>query len=1018
MILDIAQNPTQLDISYLDKAGNKSIMQIPVQQYSNWVIDHSNIGTPGYVDISGRPVVQRWAKRFRTFDLLSFLHDLPEEQRNELFAYREANLVAFDIETMIGDSFPVPELAEMPINCISNVDTHMNIVVYTTKPVTGDITVQDVVEAEPNEDGAFMEIIKCTVVDIAAKNPKLYEQLISEGKSDSELVDYETGKWLKTVQRVTTLPDEVNKITKDQIGHLIAPHEKIDVKLLHFDTEKQMLEAWLGTVVKFGAVLAGWNIDGFDNMYICNRCRQLGIPIEHGSITGQVAGMAGMPKHTIFADYMQMVEKYDRRIQNRESSRLDYISFRLLGKGKLPYRGTLKELEENDVPGFLAYNAIDSILVQLIHRNLNLMATLYGFCQVCYIPLAKANSQVAQTEALISLDTLDWLDTSGVELPPKPQTDQILVAAFDERKPPRRKYDGGHVKEPHKHVAGWNACVDYSGLYPSCQRSLNLSVENYIGHLSMFTPAQQRAIMSDKNYLISVNKNVYKNDRAYAYKRIQIFLRAKRDYHKARMNKHLAFMQPFIERALHERGVWAENPVVDESVKELFWTVTIDGNDYTPNLVDLNQPGDEYDTPEDAANHTNGHANHVNFLWFLFHENLRQGFFEMNMQVSYKLVANSLYGATANEGNSFRNVDVADDTTAEGRNSIVTAEILINNWFNFEWPTDHAAHKFLLDAFPGQFTKLVEGDMPPLAIKDRIMYIDTDSLYIEYVDLMEACGFTGSEIDFMVYLYNGYKVDNGDSTKTKVPGYLGTTIEGRLHDMVNNRHGQSMQAFDLEHIARTALFRKKKSYIKSSDWVDGRKYDYDDAFRHLKTTGFALARTFQSVKARETCRKAIVEILQGKWKTQADYLRNVMAIWQDFQTWPLDDISKRMSIKKHIYDRQIPTLEPYPAFQSRTLPQYRGAGWFNWQLVQRGLQSQIEPIKDGFVCFYEDTYGNHFSYRLNDCPDWAPEPNKVIQFYKLVADVIRDVASYYGIVCPLPIGDDTLNNNNEEEDEE
>jgi DNA polymerase elongation subunit (family B) len=1018
MILDIAQNRSQLDISYLNKDGNKAVMQIPVPQFTNWVIDYNGNGTPGYIDISGKPVVKRWAKRFRTFDLLEFLHSLPKDKQDELFAYREANLVAFDIETQIGDSFPVPELAEMPINCISNVDTHMNIVVYTTKEVAGDITVEDVVEAEPTDDGAFMEVIQCAVIDIAAKNPKKYEQLLSEGHADGEMVDYETGRWLKLVKRQTTLPDEVNKITREQIGHLVAPHEQINVQLLHFDTEKQMLEAWLSTVVKFGAVLSGWNIDGFDNMYICNRCKQLGIPMELGSITGQISTMTGMPKHTIFVDYMAMIEKYDRRIQNRESSRLDYISFRLLGKGKLSYRGSLKDLEENDVPGFLAYNAIDSILVQLIHRNLNLMATLYGFSHVCYIPLAKANSQVAQTEALISLDTLNWLDTEGIDMPPKPDDGYYHVAAYDERKPPRRKYDGGHVKEPHKHVASWNACIDYSGLYPSCQRSLNMSVENYIGPLSRFTPAQQRAILNDKNYLVSVNKNVYKNDRAYAYKRIQIFLRAKRDYHKARMNKHLALMQPFIEKALHERGVWQENPVVDETVKELFWTVTIDGKDYTPNLVDLNEPGTEYDTPEDAANHTNGHENHVNFLWFLFHENLRQGFFEMNMQVSYKLVANSLYGATANEGNSFRNVDVADDTTAEGRNSIITGEMLINNWFNFEWAHDYAAHKFLLNAFPGQFTKLVEGDMPPLPIKDRVMYIDTDSLYIEYIDLMENCGYTGSEIDFMVALYNGYKRKNPDGTKTKVKGYLGELIEGRLHDMVNGRHGASMQKFDLEHIARVGLFRKKKSYLKTSDWVDGRTYTYDDAFKHLKCTGFALARTFQSVRARETCRKAIVEILQGKWKTKADYLRNLMLIWQDFQTWSIDDISKRMSIRKHIYDKQIPKLLPYPDFQKRTLPQYRGAGWHNWQLIQRGLQDQVEPIKDGFVCFYEDIYGNFFSYRLNDCPSWAPEPNKVMQFYKLVADVIRDVACYYDIVCPLNIGEEPAPNSEDSEEDQ
>jgi DNA polymerase elongation subunit (family B) len=221
------------------------------------------------------------------------------------------------------------------------------------------------------------------------------------------------------------------------------------------------------------------------------------------------------------------------------------------------------------------------------------MATLYGFSQVCKIPLAKAKSQVAQTEALISLDTLDMLDSEGIQLPEKPKFDHIQVAAFDPNRPPRRKYDGGHVKEPHKHVSQWDACIDFSGLYPSCHRSCNLSVENYLGPISQYNEATQAAILQNKNYFVSVNNNVYRNDRAYAYKRIQIYLRAKRDYHKERMNKHLSLQQPFIERALHERGVWNENPIVDESITTLPWTVYIEDNKYEPDLAHLNNPGDQ-----------------------------------------------------------------------------------------------------------------------------------------------------------------------------------------------------------------------------------------------------------------------------------------------------------------------------------------------------------------------------------------------------------------------------------------
>lgn len=996
MILEIDQKIGQIDISYLNKDGNKAVMQIPVPSYSQWQIDYEGMGTPGYIDFSGKPVKKKWAKSFRTFDILEFLKSLPKEQQEELFAYRESNLVACDIETMIGDRFPKPELAEQPVNAISCVDSQMNILVYTTKNCAGEITVNDRIEAEPNEIGAYQEIIKIKVSDIYEHDPDnadaAVERLQNEGLEMDSMIDWPTGKWYKVVPRVTTMKDEVDKIVHEQIGHLIAPHEKIDVNLLQFDTEKHMLEAWFGNVSKFASVIAFWNGDGFDKPYLLNRCKILGIPVNIGSITGEIASQMGTPKHTVFVDYMYMVEKYGRTIPNRESMKLDYISWRVLGVGKMPYRGTLKELEENDVPGFLAYNAIDSCIVQLIHRQMNLMSVFYGFAQVCKLPLAKADSQVAQTESLISLDTLDMLDLAGIEMPEKPNTGATLVAAFDPRALPRRKYDGGHVKDPFQHVASWSACIDFSGLYPSVHRSCNLSIENYLGPIGQFNSAMQKKILDDPNYFVSCRNNVYKNDRPYAYKRIQIYLRAKRDYHKKRSHKHLSIQQPFIEYALWERGVWKEKPNTDPNIKELIYPVWIDGKEYRPNLCNLNEKDENGE-----------YKDHVNFLWFLFHNNLREGFFEFNMQLSFKLVANSLYGATANEWNTFRNVEVADDTTAEGRNSIICAEKIMNNWLNYEWPTDYEAHKWFLERFPGQFTKLVEGDMPPLEIKDRVYYIDTDSLYVGFKDLMDNCGYTGDEIDFFQYFYTEF---------------FGKIMNKRLHDMVNGRHGESMQAFDLEHITQSALFRKKKSYMYSHDWDDGRRYSYDDAFNHLKCTGFALARSFQSLKCREVAKNAIVQIMQGKWATKEDYLRNMLVLWQDFQTWSIEDISKRMSIKKDLYEKQILAIEPYPDFAKRTLPQYKGAAWYNWQLRKRGLTAAEQDIDDGYVCFYEDVNGNHFAYRLFELPDWHPEPNKVVQFWKLLAGVIRDVAIYYDIVCPLPLGEVEVGVESESDEDE
>jgi DNA polymerase elongation subunit (family B) len=996
MILEIDMRPNCLDVSYLDKNGNKLLRQFPVNGYTQWQIDQRGVGTPGYIDITGKPVYKQPSKSFRRFDLLEFMKTMPKDIQDELFAYREANLIASDIETEIGDRFPVPELAEQPINCISAIDKNMNMIVYTTLDCMGETYLSEVIPAEPEEPGAWQETKKTSFADLykTEENPDLViDQLMNEGYDSKSVFDWPTGNWFKKTEPVkVNILDEINRIVKTHVGHLIAPHEKVDVKLFKFDTEEQMLRSYYENVVKFAPVITFWNGFGFDVPYLANRCIRNGINIASGSLTHEIATQTNTPKHTVFTDYMELVEKHASTIKNKESLKLDYIGTRVLGVGKLPYRGTLKDMMVNDIPGFIAYNVIDSIIVQLIHRKLNLMAVLYGFATVCKLPLSKADSQVAQTESLISLDTLDMLDLDGIpNMPPRPEFGAIPVAAFDRVKPPRRQFAGGHVKQPHTPIGRRAACLDYSGLYPSLHRSFNISYENYIGNIDQFDSAQQKAFHSDKNFYVSINNNVYRNDRPYAYKRIQIYLRSKRDFHKNIAAKHLEVQQPFIELALYERGLWHEKPIVDKEIKELPYAVHIGGNTYTPDLAHL------CEKLEDGS-----YEHHQDFIWFLFHTNLGEGFFHFNLNTAYKLVANSLYGATANEFNGYNNVEVADDTTAEGRNGILCAQSLINNWFNFEWHTDIETHEFLLKTFPGQLPKLVPGNMPQLKTRDRILYIDTDSLYVEFGDIIDDCGYTGDMVDFFHHLY------------TK---HLGKIVNQRLAYMVNSRHGESMMKFDLEYILSVGTFCAKKMYAFAMAAEGDRKFA--EPTKHIKFKGMAIARSFMPERCRAMAKHIVEQMFAEEITTREDYVKAMLMAWQEFQTYPLEDISKRISISRDMYDKYISgDTEENLGWRSRALPQYRGAMFMNYWIQKLGMQDRVELVKDGYVCNYFDTNGNPFSYRLYECPDFAPEPDYAIMFVKVIEAAVNRFAKAFGIWQPLNLGANVEPDDQEDTDDE
>lgn len=952
MIIDIEQAQNTIKISYLGDDGNKRLLQLPVARYTNWTMVPKGCGTPGYEDITGADVAKIQAKRYARFDLLELLHELPQETQDELFAYRQANLVAYDIETDIGDHFAGPEQAEMPVNCISVVDSNMNIILYTTKVAHGECDVPDCIE---------------------------------------------NGVVIKPGRHVSDIAAEILEIVREHIRPLLPPHEQdFKIQTFEFSNEADMLRSFFGNVVKNAAVLTAWNGDGFDKPYLLNRCRILAIDPAIGSLTGYTDYRTGAPRHTVFNDYMILVKEHGKTIKNIESLKLDYISKRVLNKGKLPYAGSLKWQCYNDIPTFLAYNIIDSVMVQLIHRQLNLMSTLYGFSQVCKLELVKADSQVAQTESLISLDALDKLDWTGIDKPETVHYNNKRVAAINPNKKPQRKYDGGHVKQPHKHIAKHTACIDYSGLYPSIHRSFNISVDNYVGPIDMFTPEAQKYIVDHtEKYMVSVNRNVYKNDHDYAYRRIQKYLRAKRDAHKKIANKHLSHQQPFIEYALWERGLWQERPILDEGVTSIPWRIQAGDDWYDIDLCKLNEKdADGKYVREDL------------FLWHCFHTNLREGFFHFNMQIAFKLVANSLYGATANVANTFGNVDVADDTTAEGRNAIQCAQSLINNWMNFDWPTDKECHLWLLNRFPGQFTVMNEqnaGNMPSLTMRDRIMYIDTDSLYVEYDDLMETTGFTGDKVDFFSFLYEEF---------------LGKRINAQLADMCNGRGGNSMMKFDLEYITDGAVFCAKKMYLFAMAAEDGRKYD--EPTKHIKVKGMDIARSALSEECRTMVKHAVELLLKGEIKTKQDYLRYMTECWMQFKTYNREQISKRITISLDKYRTYIAADLDTVEWRPRALPQYRGAAFYNYQVHQRGLDAVLEPIRDGYVCVYEDVYGNPFSFRIFDCPDWAPEPNYAIQFCKNVVGPIDKVAKFFDVVVKLDHlwSGTTINAQSDDEDNE
>jgi DNA polymerase I len=101
-------------------------------------------------------------------------------------------------------------------------------------------------------------------------------------------------------------------------------------------------------------------------------------------------------------DYMQLYDKYDRSVAVKESNSLDFVSGAVLDVSKIKYSGSLTDLYNNDFTKYVYYNVIDSCLVYYIDRQLRSMEVLLTLATITRMPLYKASSPVAITEALLA----------------------------------------------------------------------------------------------------------------------------------------------------------------------------------------------------------------------------------------------------------------------------------------------------------------------------------------------------------------------------------------------------------------------------------------------------------------------------------------------------------------------------------------------------------------------------------------------------------------------------------------
>ena len=509
MIIDRTWNKREqkLTISYVDKQGNRQFYHKYLHHIKTYEYDPNG----KYDTWNGKKcsAVYKDTSNYtpNEFDILEFMYELDKPMLDILHAQYFPKLYFFDIETEYSDEFPYPDKAEYKVTAISLVGPDMSCIVFGLHDL--------------NE--ASKKLFRDRYMDFINNNEFARNILKAQGHEPKVLYQY-------------------------------------------FDSEQNLLKHFFNIIMTKVSAIAGWNSYRFDWLYLVNRIKRLfgdgeaTKMVKNGSPTHEIRmiqfeEMDGTrirvmaPSHTLVLDYMELVKQYDYILRPYESYSLDWVGEHAVKANKIKYDGGLQQLYERDPEWYYFYNAVDSLIGMLIHKRLKCLESPCAVDSVTLVPLMAAMGQVALTTANVFEEFY--------------KDNKKVVWDYDAIERNKAEYKGafcGCVPGRYSYCV----CDDYASLYPSQIITCNMSFENVhlnrIGPDSLgryvvvpWSPEQLEEFKKDPNYFVTVNGNVYKNDKDYAFKRLQKRVKDNRAIYKYTGQKIDSELLVEIDRLIKEK---------------------------------------------------------------------------------------------------------------------------------------------------------------------------------------------------------------------------------------------------------------------------------------------------------------------------------------------------------------------------------------------------------------------------------------------------------------------------------
>lgn len=347
------------------------------------------------------------------------------------------------------------------------------------------------------------------------------------------------------------------------------------------------------------------------------------------------------------------------------------------------------------------------------------------------------------------------------------------------------------------------------------------------------------------------------------------------------------------------------------------------------------------------------------------------------IESAYKTCANAAYGASANAGYYFYNVNLASDITAECR-------ALTKFFWNYleEFLKEHIWNR--KDIWEMCDFALDESKHDWIREQTITHQADTDSVYMSYEPLFEC---------FTEEYKQKYATDEAkvrwilDFYKK----FMGAEQRRCCDELYNSRNGHNVHEFELELICKSTISLVKKKYVKSVVYEKGH-FMLDKP--KLKSTGVEIVKSTTPTICRRFLKELVDDLLYAydiHHQEEFIYLINdkLSKFYKEFRTAPIDDISQSVGVgdyKKYVIcDTDRLELGLHCPFSVKAAARYN-------YLANKAGRSDLK-LMSGKIKYYNIRVGkneDYFGYPYGEWPsEFAPPVDYTVQWRKTVIDPIN-----------------------------